>query len=134
MARSIDPRRETLRGTQGQNDTAALFGTRVAEPILVSGQRDRTQNRPDIWSQAIRAINRSSFLQAGGRPHMQAGGRVPACAGMTIADSAAAFPALAGHANLARSQQQTQERPMIELYGMGSPNVVKIFIALEELE
>src|SRR5262249_45044536 len=70
MARSIDPRRETLRGTQWQNDTAALFGTRVAEPILVSGQRDRTQNRPDIWSQAIRAINRSSFLQVGGRPHM----------------------------------------------------------------
>jgi GST-like protein len=36
----------------------------------------------------------------------------------------------ASHANL---RQTNQEKPMIELYGMGSPNVVKIYIALEEL-
>jgi GST-like protein len=28
---------------------------------------------------------------------------------------------------------QSKEEPMIELYGMGSPNVVKVYIALEEL-
>ena len=85
MARSIDPRRETLRGTQWQNDTAALFGTRVAEPILVSGQRDRTQNRPDIWSQAIRAI-KSIFVLASRGPSTPTGAAssspspwIPAC-------------------------------------------------------
>jgi GSH-dependent disulfide-bond oxidoreductase len=31
-------------------------------------------------------------------------------------------------------RQQNPEGPMIELYGMGSPNVVKIYIALEELD
>ena len=29
--------------------------------------------------------------------------------------------------------QPLKEEPMIDLYGMGSPNVVKIYIALEEL-
>jgi GSH-dependent disulfide-bond oxidoreductase len=32
-----------------------------------------------------------------------------------------------------RHHPYNQEEPMIELYGMGSPNVVKIYIALEEL-
>ena len=45
--RSI-PRRETLRGTQWQHsNTAALFGTRVAKPILAAVMCDR-DNRPDI--------------------------------------------------------------------------------------
>ena len=38
MVRSIDPRRETIRGAQRYSDTVApLFGARVAETILASG-------------------------------------------------------------------------------------------------
>jgi GST-like protein len=35
---------------------------------------------------------------------------------------------------LGEPSELSEEEPMIELYGMGSPNVVKIYIALEELE
>src|SRR5215467_3857183 len=35
---------------------------------------------------------------------------------------------------LGEPSELSEEKPMIELYGMGSPNVVKIYIALEELD
>jgi len=38
MVRSIDPKREPIRGAQRYSDTAAMFGTRVAETISASGQ------------------------------------------------------------------------------------------------
>jgi len=38
MVRSIDPKREAIRGAQRYSDTAAVFGTRVAETISASGQ------------------------------------------------------------------------------------------------
>jgi hypothetical protein len=39
MVRSIDPKRETLRDAQGSTKAVVLFGTRVAEPILASGDK-----------------------------------------------------------------------------------------------
>ena len=38
MVRSIDPKREAIRGAQRYSSTAAVFGTRVAETISASGQ------------------------------------------------------------------------------------------------
>src|SRR6267154_2663045 len=37
MVRSIDPRRETVRGAQRSSNTAAMSGARVAETISASG-------------------------------------------------------------------------------------------------
>jgi hypothetical protein len=38
MVRSIDPKREAIRGAQRYSSTAAVFGARVAETISASGQ------------------------------------------------------------------------------------------------
>ena len=70
---------------------AALFGTRVAEPILASGHvRPHQQAGHMIASDPIHTPH--TFLQAGGRPHMGSGSRDPgearvASAGMTIEDA-----------------------------------------------
>jgi hypothetical protein len=68
MVGSIDPRCETVRGTHWPVKVAGVFGTRVAETILASGQSARI-NRPDIWMQAIRS-DHQKLLRHGGRPHM----------------------------------------------------------------
>jgi hypothetical protein len=46
-------------GPIGLGQVVWLFGTRVAEAILASGQTDRI-NRPDIWMQAIRSNHKTS--------------------------------------------------------------------------
>lgn len=73
MVRSIDPRRETLRGIQWPFKVAALFGTHVAKTILAAAQAVR----PDIWTQAIRSSPESHCKQ--GAVHIW----IPAFAGMT---------------------------------------------------
>ena len=71
MVGSIDPRCETVRGTHWPKKVAWLFGARVAETILASGQNNRI-NRPDIWMQAI-GSDPEKLLWHGGRPHMDSG-------------------------------------------------------------
>jgi hypothetical protein len=71
MVGSIDPRCETVRGTQWPVKVAGVFGTRVAENHLGQRSTDRI-NRPDIWMQAIRS-NLKKLLRHGGRPHMGPG-------------------------------------------------------------
>ena len=64
MVGSIDPRCETLRGTHWPAKVERVFGTRVAETILASGQPDRI-NRPDIWMQAIRSDHQKTLVARG---------------------------------------------------------------------
>src|SRR5947207_2870355 len=69
MVRSIDPKREAIRGAQRYSDTAAVFGTRVAETISASGQgRPQQQAGHMAASDPIKTLRR--LLQARGRPHM----------------------------------------------------------------
>jgi GST-like protein len=56
-----------------------------------------------------------------------------ACQAERRPQAAVAFPALRRHAMVPALSTATGGKPMITLYGMGSPNVVKIYIALEEL-
>src|SRR5436309_3554540 len=69
MVRSIDPKREAIRGAQRYSSTAAVFGTRVAETISASGQgRPHQQAGHMAASDPIKTLRR--LLQARGRPHM----------------------------------------------------------------
>src|SRR5215831_10321107 len=70
MARSIDLRRELLRGIQRWQTPLPCKGLTSQTP---SRQRSSASvsNRPHIWAQAI-PIEPSKALQAGGRPHMDA--------------------------------------------------------------
>ena len=67
-------------------NSASVFGTRVAEPILASGHvRPRKQAGHMIASDPIKTLYLN--LQAGGRPHMGPGSppdQSPGSAGMTI--------------------------------------------------
>jgi hypothetical protein len=72
MGRSIDPKREAIRGAQRYSDTAAMFGARVAETISASGHgRPHQQAGHMIASDPIKTLRR--LLQARGRPHMGTG-------------------------------------------------------------
>ena len=76
MVRSIDPRRETIRGAQRYSDTAAVFGARVAETISASGHgRPHQQAGHMTASDPIKTPR--PLLQARGRPHMGAGRHRP---------------------------------------------------------
>src|ERR1700750_2715627 len=69
MVRSIDPKREPIRGAQRYSDTAAMFGTRVAETISARGQGQPHQQAGHMAaSDPIKTLRR--LLQARGRPHM----------------------------------------------------------------
>ena len=52
-------------------NSASVFGTHVAEPILASGQTPRKQAGHMIASDPIKTLYLN--LQAGGRPHMGPG-------------------------------------------------------------
>jgi hypothetical protein len=72
MVRSIDPKREAIRGAQRYSSTAAVFGARVAETISASAQgRPHQQAGHMIASDPIKTLRR--LLQARGRPHMGTG-------------------------------------------------------------
>jgi hypothetical protein len=72
MVRSIDPHRETLRPSQWHFfEVAKLFGTRVAETILVSVHvRAHLKAQHMDASDLIVTNLQKRILQAGGRPHM----------------------------------------------------------------
>jgi len=74
MVRSIDPKREAIRGAQRYSDTAAVFGARVAKTISASGHgRLHQQAGHMAASDPIKTLHR--LLQARGRPHMGTGFR-----------------------------------------------------------
>jgi hypothetical protein len=84
--------RDTPRNPVATLETALLFGTRVAKPILAAVMcavrpLDRTYDRKRSDPRLLHLL-----LRAGGRPHMGSGSRDPgrspgvASAGMTIAD------------------------------------------------
>src|SRR5262249_15479396 len=70
MARSIDLRRELLRGIQRWQTPLPCKGLTSQTPSRQRSSRS-VPNRPHIWAQAI-PIEPSKALQAGGRPHMDA--------------------------------------------------------------
>src|ERR1700694_5820513 len=70
---SIDPRCETVRGTQWPLKVAGVFGTRVAESHL--GQRSKRPHQQAGHMDASDPIRPRKLLWHGGRPHMGPGVR-----------------------------------------------------------
>src|SRR5882757_818484 len=75
MVGSIDPRCETLRGTQWPVTVASVSGTRVAENHL--GQRLPAASTGRTYGCKRSDQTSKKLLRHGGRPHM--GPRVPGC-------------------------------------------------------